>query len=199
MGKELGWDADKVNVNGGADRHRLHRRQRRAVLTTLLYEMQRRDAQKGLATLCIGGGMGIALRVRTGLTQFLPRSGEEFRCATSGRPRGTAWRRAVPPGIFPPRHDRRSFWRSRWWRAHRAEFEAAYGPTGDWARLFARSGGFRGTELMRADDGSYLTLDVWRAKRISTPSSPSTAPITWRSTSAPRPGRGPSTGSANMR
>ena len=55
-------------------------------------------------------------------------------------------------------------WRFEVRDAHRAEFEAAYGPTGDWARLFARSGGFRGTELLRADDGSYLTLDVWRAR-----------------------------------
>lgn len=55
-------------------------------------------------------------------------------------------------------------WRFEIVPAHRAEFEAAYGPRGDWARLFARSGGFRGTELMRADDGSYLTIDVWRAK-----------------------------------
>jgi len=55
-------------------------------------------------------------------------------------------------------------WRFEIREAHRAAFEAAYGPTGDWARLFARSGGFRGTELLRADDGSYLTLDVWRAK-----------------------------------
>ncbi len=54
-------------------------------------------------------------------------------------------------------------WRFEVVQAHRAEFEAAYGPTGDWARLFARSGGFRGTELMRAEDGSYVTLDVWRA------------------------------------
>ena len=55
-------------------------------------------------------------------------------------------------------------WRYEVIPAHRAEFEATYGPTGDWARLFARSGGFRGTELMRAADGSYITLDVWRAK-----------------------------------
>ena len=55
-------------------------------------------------------------------------------------------------------------WRFEVLDAHRAEFEAAYGPTGDWARLFARSGGFRGTELMRAEDGSYLTLDIWRAR-----------------------------------
>jgi heme-degrading monooxygenase HmoA len=46
----------------------------------------------------------------------------------------------------------------------RAAFEATYGPTGDWARLFARAEGFRGTELFRADDGSYLTLDVWRSR-----------------------------------
>ena len=55
-------------------------------------------------------------------------------------------------------------WRFEVVPEHRGAFEAAYGPTGDWARLFARSGGFRGTELMRAPDGSYLTLDVWRAK-----------------------------------
>lgn len=54
-------------------------------------------------------------------------------------------------------------WRYEVHAAHRAEFEEAYGPTGEWARLFARSGGFRGTELLRADDGSYLTLDIWRA------------------------------------
>ena len=54
-------------------------------------------------------------------------------------------------------------WRFEVREAHRADFEAAYGPTGAWARLFARNEGFRGTELMRAEDGSYLTLDVWRA------------------------------------
>ena len=55
-------------------------------------------------------------------------------------------------------------WRFEVREEHRAQFESAYGPKGEWARLFARSGGFRGTELMRADDGTYLTLDVWRAK-----------------------------------
>ena len=64
VGKELGWDAEKVNVNGGAISigHPIGASGAR-VLTTLLYEMQRRDAKKGLATLCIGGGMGIALCV----------------------------------------------------------------------------------------------------------------------------------------
>jgi acetyl-CoA C-acetyltransferase len=64
VGKELGWDADKVNVNGGAIAigHPIGASGAR-VLTTLLYEMQKRDAKKGLATLCIGGGMGIALCV----------------------------------------------------------------------------------------------------------------------------------------
>src|SRR5687767_13342157 len=64
VGKELGWDADKVNVNGGAIAigHPIGASGAR-VLTTLLHEMQRRDAKKGLATLCIGGGMGIALCV----------------------------------------------------------------------------------------------------------------------------------------
>jgi len=62
VGKELGWDAEKVNVNGGAISigHPIGASGAR-VLTTLLYEMGRRDANKGLATLCIGGGMGIAL------------------------------------------------------------------------------------------------------------------------------------------
>ena len=64
VGKELGWDADKVNVNGGAIAigHPIGASGAR-VLTTLLYEMARRDSKKGLATLCIGGGMGIALCV----------------------------------------------------------------------------------------------------------------------------------------
>jgi acetyl-CoA C-acetyltransferase len=64
VGKELGWDADKVNVNGGAIAigHPIGASGAR-VLTTLLYEMGRRDAKKGLATLCIGGGMGIAVCV----------------------------------------------------------------------------------------------------------------------------------------
>ena len=54
-------------------------------------------------------------------------------------------------------------WRYEVREEHRAQFEAVYGPEGEWARLFARSGGYRGTELLRAQDGSYLTLDVWRA------------------------------------
>ncbi|HEX8194015.1 MAG TPA: acetyl-CoA C-acetyltransferase [Allosphingosinicella sp.] len=64
VGRELGWDAEKVNVNGGAIAigHPIGASGAR-VLTTLLYEMGRRDAKKGLATLCIGGGMGIALCV----------------------------------------------------------------------------------------------------------------------------------------
>ena len=64
VGKELGWDADRVNVNGGAIAigHPIGASGAR-VLTTLLYEMGKRDAKKGLATLCIGGGMGIAMCV----------------------------------------------------------------------------------------------------------------------------------------
>ncbi|HEX8443074.1 MAG TPA: acetyl-CoA C-acetyltransferase [Allosphingosinicella sp.] len=64
VGKELGWDADKVNVNGGAISigHPIGASGAR-VLTTLLYEMRRRDAKKGLATLCIGGGMGVSICV----------------------------------------------------------------------------------------------------------------------------------------
>ncbi|WP_374943464.1 acetyl-CoA C-acetyltransferase [Sphingomonas sp.] len=62
VGKELGWDADKVNVNGGAIAigHPIGASGAR-ILTTLIYEMAKRDAKKGLATLCIGGGMGIAM------------------------------------------------------------------------------------------------------------------------------------------
>jgi acetyl-CoA C-acetyltransferase len=64
VNKDLAWDTDKVNVNGGAIAlgHPVGASGAR-VLTTLLYEMQRRDAKKGLATLCIGGGMGIAMCV----------------------------------------------------------------------------------------------------------------------------------------
>lgn len=64
VGKDMGWTADKVNVNGGAIAigHPIGASGAR-VLTTLLYEMKRRDAKKGLATLCIGGGMGIAMCV----------------------------------------------------------------------------------------------------------------------------------------
>jgi acetyl-CoA C-acetyltransferase len=62
VNKDLGWDTDKVNVNGGAIAlgHPIGASGAR-VLTTLLYEMQRRDAKKGLVTLCIGGGMGVAM------------------------------------------------------------------------------------------------------------------------------------------
>ena len=64
VNKDLGWDTSKVNVNGGAIAlgHPVGASGAR-VLTTLLHEMQKRDAKKGLATLCIGGGMGIALCV----------------------------------------------------------------------------------------------------------------------------------------
>ncbi|MBL8838680.1 MAG: acetyl-CoA C-acetyltransferase [Alphaproteobacteria bacterium] len=64
VNKDLGWDTSKVNVNGGAIAlgHPIGASGAR-VLTTLLYEMQRRNAKKGLATLCIGGGMGIAMCV----------------------------------------------------------------------------------------------------------------------------------------
>jgi acetyl-CoA C-acetyltransferase len=62
--KEMGWDLSKVNVNGGAIAigHPIGASGAR-ILTTLLYELQRRDAKKGLASLCIGGGMGIAMAV----------------------------------------------------------------------------------------------------------------------------------------
>jgi acetyl-CoA C-acetyltransferase len=64
VNKDLGWDTSKVNVNGGAIAigHPIGASGGR-VLVTLLHEMQRRNAKKGLATLCIGGGMGIAMCV----------------------------------------------------------------------------------------------------------------------------------------
>ncbi|MCQ4315048.1 acetyl-CoA C-acyltransferase [Stutzerimonas zhaodongensis] len=64
VGKELGWDARKVNVNGGAIAigHPIGASGCR-ILVTLLHEMIRRDAHKGLATLCIGGGQGVALAI----------------------------------------------------------------------------------------------------------------------------------------
>jgi acetyl-CoA C-acetyltransferase len=64
VNKDLGWDTGKVNVNGGAIAlgHPIGASGAR-VLVTLLHEMARRDAKKGLATLCIGGGMGIAMCV----------------------------------------------------------------------------------------------------------------------------------------
>ncbi|NRA22542.1 MAG: acetyl-CoA C-acetyltransferase [Oceanospirillaceae bacterium] len=64
VNQELGWDITKVNVNGGAIAlgHPIGASGCR-VLVSLLHEMQRRDAKKGLATLCIGGGMGVALAI----------------------------------------------------------------------------------------------------------------------------------------
>jgi acetyl-CoA C-acetyltransferase len=64
VNKDVGWDTAKVNVNGGAIAigHPIGASGAR-VLVTLLHEMQKRDAKKGLATLCIGGGMGIAMCV----------------------------------------------------------------------------------------------------------------------------------------
>jgi acetyl-CoA C-acetyltransferase len=67
VNKDLGWDTGKVNVNGGAIAlgHPIGASGAR-VLVTLLHEMQKRNAKKGLATLCIGGGMGIAMCVERG-------------------------------------------------------------------------------------------------------------------------------------
>jgi acetyl-CoA C-acetyltransferase len=64
VGRELGWDWERVNVNGGAIAlgHPIGASGAR-ILTTLLFEMKRRQAQRGLATLCIGGGQGIAMIV----------------------------------------------------------------------------------------------------------------------------------------
>jgi len=67
VNKDLGWDTSKVNVNGGAIAigHPIGASGAR-VLITLLHEMEKRDAKKGLATLCIGGGMGIAMCLERG-------------------------------------------------------------------------------------------------------------------------------------
>jgi acetyl-CoA C-acetyltransferase len=67
VSKELGFDAEKVNVNGGAIAlgHPIGASGAR-ILVTLLHELQRRNARRGLATLCIGGGMGIAMCVERG-------------------------------------------------------------------------------------------------------------------------------------
>jgi acetyl-CoA C-acetyltransferase len=64
VNRDMGWDPAKVNVNGGAIAigHPIGASGAR-VLTTLLYELQRSGGKKGLATLCIGGGMGIAMCV----------------------------------------------------------------------------------------------------------------------------------------
>ncbi len=66
VGRELGWDWERVNVNGGAIAlgHPIGASGCR-ILVTLVYEMKRRQAQRGLATLCIGGGQGIAMVVET--------------------------------------------------------------------------------------------------------------------------------------
>ena len=64
VNKQMGWDTSKINVNGGAIAigHPIGASGCR-VLVTLLHEMIRRDAKRGLASLCIGGGMGVALAV----------------------------------------------------------------------------------------------------------------------------------------
>ena len=64
VNKEMGWDTSKVNVNGGAIAigHPIGASGAR-ILVTLLNQMKRQDAKKGLATLCIGGGMGVAICV----------------------------------------------------------------------------------------------------------------------------------------
>jgi acetyl-CoA C-acetyltransferase len=64
VNKEMGWDTSKINVNGGAIAlgHPIGASGCR-ILVTLLHEMKRRDARKGLASLCIGGGMGVAMAV----------------------------------------------------------------------------------------------------------------------------------------
>lgn len=67
VSKELGWDSERVNVNGGAIAlgHPVGASGAR-ILVTLLYEMKRREVKSGIATLCVGGGMGVALQVERG-------------------------------------------------------------------------------------------------------------------------------------
>ncbi|MBN3809987.1 acetyl-CoA C-acetyltransferase [Paraburkholderia sp. Ac-20347] len=67
VNKQMGWDTSKINVNGGAIAigHPIGASGCR-ILVTLLHEMQRRDAKRGLASLCIGGGMGVALAIERG-------------------------------------------------------------------------------------------------------------------------------------
>ncbi len=64
VNKEMGWDTSRINVNGGAIAlgHPIGASGAR-ILVTLLHEMVRRDAKRGLASLCIGGGMGVALAI----------------------------------------------------------------------------------------------------------------------------------------
>src|SRR5258708_19111084 len=64
VNRQMGWDTSKVNVNGGAIAlgHPIGASGCR-ILVTLLHEMQKRDAKRGLASLCIGGGMGVAFAV----------------------------------------------------------------------------------------------------------------------------------------
>ena len=64
VNKELGWDQNLINVNGGAIAigHPIGASGAR-ILVTLLHEMKKRDAKKGLATICVGGGMGVAMCV----------------------------------------------------------------------------------------------------------------------------------------
>ena len=70
VNKDLGWNPDIVNVNGGAIAigHPIGASGAR-ILNTLLFEMQRRGAKKGLATLCIGGGMGVAMCVERDVSE----------------------------------------------------------------------------------------------------------------------------------
>ena len=72
VGRELGWDWERVNVNGGAIAlgHPIGASGTR-ILVTLLHEMKRREAKRGLATLCIGGGQGIAMVVEIRATSLV--------------------------------------------------------------------------------------------------------------------------------
>jgi acetyl-CoA C-acetyltransferase len=87
VNKDMGWDPEIVNVNGGAIAigHPIGASGAR-VLNTLLFEMQRRDAKKGLATLCIGGGMGVAMCVERPDPDQGGRRRRHFACCASRKP-----------------------------------------------------------------------------------------------------------------
>ena len=109
VNKDLGWDTGKVNVNGGAIAigHPIGASGAR-VLVTLLHEMQKRDAKKGLATLCIGGGMGIAMcrgALSAAIDEIARRQLMRHACAGAcpncARPL-TSLRSFIAPGIASP-------------------------------------------------------------------------------------------------
>ena len=124
VAKDLEWDLNKVNVNGGAIAlgHPIGASGCR-VLVTLLHEMIKRDAKKGLATLCIGGGQGVALALERRLTAFNRRRGDPRRTAAAWQ--NTRCDVTVSTGFFLPAVFRQIFTR----------FKIGKGPPGNCASL----------------------------------------------------------------